>query len=149
MDTADAKVLRVLVIEDDADDQVLLMRQLRKADIVDQVKFIADGAEAVDFLRKKHTQIASSVMVIFLDLKLPGLDGLEVLRVIKRMPSLNRIPVILMTAPHNLADLETCQSLGVMNYVEKPVTFSAFSKAMADVFHLSMARPREVLAAVE
>jgi two-component system, response regulator len=148
MDTADAKVLRVLVIEDDADDQVLLMRQLHKADIADQVKFIADGSEAVAFFRKKHMQIASSVMVIFLDLKLPGVGGLEVLRTIKRISSLNRIPVILMTSPHNLADLETCQSLGVMNYVEKPVTYSAFSKAMADVFHLS-SRSHGTLAAVE
>ena len=149
MDTADTKVLRVLVIEDDADDQVLLMRQLKKADIADQVKFIADGSEAVTFLRRNHAQIASSIMVIFLDLKLPGLGGLQVLRAIKRNSALSHIPVVLMTSPHNLADLEACQSLGVMNYVEKPVTYSAFSKAMADVFHLASSRSFAALAAVE
>lgn len=127
--------MRVLVIEDNEDDRELLLRQLTKSKMAEQVKFIADGREALDFLLQDKGGLVESLMVIFLDLKLPGVGGLEVLRRIRQTSHLRSIPVVVMTSSQDPADLEQCTALRVDNYVEKPVTFSAFSKAMADVFH--------------
>ena len=130
-----ANPIRVLVIEDNLDDRELLLRQLRKAEIAEQVKFISDGSEALEFIQKHSAELAAHIMVIFLDLKLPGLGGLEVLKGIRTRSELAPIPVVVMTSSNNPEDMAACRALKVANYVEKPVTFSSFSKAMADVFH--------------
>jgi CheY-like chemotaxis protein len=127
--------VRVLVIEDNEDDRELLLRQLTKSKMAEQVKFIPDGREALDFLLHDSRTLAKQLMVIFLDLKLPGLGGIEVLRQIRGTSHICNIPVVVMTSSQDPADLEQCVALKVDNYVEKPVTFSAFAKAMADVFH--------------
>jgi two-component system response regulator len=131
--------IRVLVIEDNPDDRDLLLRQLQKAEIAEQVKFISDGIEALEFIQRHSTELAAHIMVIFLDLKLPGLGGLEVLKNIRTSPKLAAIPVIVMTSSTNPADMAACRALKVANYVEKPINFGSFSKAMADIFH----RPTE------
>lgn len=126
--------IRVLIIEDNEDDVTLLTRQLDKAGMIGQVKFLANGLDALDFLLKDEQ--ATKLMVIFLDLKLPGLGGLELLRRMKTMEAVSDIPVVIMTSSTDPSDVTTCKELGVAHYVEKPVTFSSFSKSMADVFHL-------------
>jgi two-component system response regulator len=131
------QAFRVLIIEDNVDDQALLTRQLRKSDIDHHVKFIADGKVAQDFLIHLPPQAPfHDLIAIFLDLKLPGLGGIELLRRIKKMPRVKAIPVIVMTSSLDPKDFEECQRLGVASYVSKPITFESFSRAVTGLVHL-------------
>ena len=138
--------VRVLVVEDNADDRELLLRQLRKSGMDSHVKFISNGREALDFLTAPpSTLLAEEQIAVFLDLKLPEVNGLELLRQVRSGGELKAIPVIVMTSSNDPKDLEECQKLKVTNYVSKPVTFTSFSKAVADVFHL----PKRVAASAD
>lgn len=127
--------VKVLVIEDNPDDRELLLRQLRKSGLGEHVKFISDGKEALDFLIGPDAPNADDLIVILLDLRLPSLSGLELLRRLRAHPRFQSLPVTVMTSSNNPSDLEECRRLNVVHYVNKPVTFSSFSKAVADVFH--------------
>lgn len=129
--------LRVIVIEDNEDDTVLLMRQLKKAGMASYVKLISDGQEAVKFFAENTAEMAAHTLIIFLDLKLPSISGLEVLRNLKQNGAIQHIPVIVLTSSNNPQDLEECQKLKVAHYVEKPITFPTFSKSMADLLFQS------------
>jgi two-component system response regulator len=129
--------VRVIVIEDNADDQELLLRQLRKSGMDNHVKFIANGQEALNFLVNPSTpSLAKELIAVFLDLKLPSLNGLELLRQIRATEHLKNLPVIVMTSSNDPKDMEECRRLKVTSYVSKPVCFTTFSKSVADVFHL-------------
>jgi CheY-like chemotaxis protein len=129
--------VRVVVIEDNADDRELLLRQLRKSGMDSHVKFIANGQEALDFLTNpKSPFIVEELIAIFLDLKLPSLNGLELLRRLRAHEKLKNLPVIVMTSSNDPKDVEECRRLKVTSYVAKPISFTTFSKAVADVFHL-------------
>jgi CheY-like chemotaxis protein len=130
-------LVRVLVVEDNADDRELLLRQMRKSGMDSHVKFISDGNEALEFLTvSRPVPLGEELIAIFLDLKLPSLSGLELLRRLRVRDDLQDIPVIVMTSSNDPRDLDECRRLKVTNYVSKPVTFTSFSKAVADVFHL-------------
>ncbi len=104
--------------------------------MADHVKFISDGREALDFLTgPSDSTLAGEIVAIFLDLKLPSLGGLDLLRSLRSTEAWQDIPVIVMTSSNDPRDIEECQRLKVTNYVSKPVTFTSFSKAVADVFH--------------
>jgi len=127
---------RILIIEDSSDDQELLMRQLRKAQLDRQVKVISNGKVALEFLMDKDAS-HEDLVAVFLDLKLPLVSGLELLDKIRQSDNkrIRNIPVIVMTSSNTPADLEKCQQLRVSSYVQKPITFSAFAKAVAKSFH--------------
>jgi two-component system, response regulator len=127
--------VRVLVIEDNLDDRDLLLRQLKKSGMESHVKFIANGKEALDFLIKPPA-IIEPLIAIFLDLKLPSMGGLELLRRLRASDRYENLPVIVMTSSNDPKDMEECRRLKVTSYVSKPVSFTTFSKAVADVFHL-------------
>jgi CheY-like chemotaxis protein len=130
-------LVRVVVIEDNADDRELLLRQLRKSGMDSHVKFIANGQEALDFLvNPTSPSLAKELIAVFLDLKLPSIDGLELLRRIRATDHLKNLPVIVMTSSNDPKDIEECRRLKVTSYVSKPVSFTTFSKSVADVFHL-------------
>ena len=131
---------RILIVEDNPDDGALLMRQLRKAQLGEQIKMIGDGRQALDFLMLAE---ADHLIAIFLDLKLPTLSGLSLLEKIRTDDRRRHLPVIVMTSSNSPKDLESCKALGVSSYVQKPVTFTAFSKAVADTFHRP--NPREAV----
>ncbi|MGH9592722.1 MAG: response regulator [Bryobacteraceae bacterium] len=134
--------VRVLVVEDNDDDRELLLRQLRKTGMDGHVKFIFNGQEALDFLtRPRAVSLTEDLIAIFLDLKLPSLGGLELLRRLRQREEFQTLPVIVMTSSNDPKDLEECHRLQVTNYVSKPVTFTSFSKAVADVFHLPRLQP--------
>ena len=127
--------VRVLVIEDNPDDRDLLLRQLRKSGMDAHVKFISDGKEALDFLMGPEAPLPANLIAILLDLRLPSLSGLEVLRQLRTREEFQSVPVTVMTSSNDPNDLAECRRLKVVNYVNKPVTFTSFSKAVADVFH--------------
>jgi CheY-like chemotaxis protein len=131
-------ITRVLVVEDDADDRDLLLRQLRKSGIDGHVKFIGDGKEALDFLLKLPPPTPfCDLIAIFLDLKLPSMNGVEMLRRIKKIPRVQNIPVIVMTSSLDPKDFEACQRLNVEAFIPKPITFEVFSKAITSLNKLS------------
>jgi CheY-like chemotaxis protein len=133
----ETRLVRVIVIEDDADDRELLLRQLKKSGIDSHVKFIANGQEALDFLIGPDASAQSEELIaIFLDLKLPSVGGVELLRRLRATEKLRKLPVIVMTSSNDPRDMEECRKLNVTSYVPKPVSFTSFSKAVADVFHL-------------
>jgi len=130
-------IVRVLVIEDSADDRELLMHQLRKHKIDAHVKFLEDGKEAFNFLSNLPPAAPfCDLIAIFLDLKLPSMSGLDLLRRIKKIPRVQNVPVIVMTASLDPKDFEECQCLKVAAFIPKPVTFVTFSKAITGLIHL-------------
>jgi two-component system response regulator len=120
----------ILLIEDDADDSFLLTRQLAQAQIDDHVTVIGNGLEAFDFLSNAH----QLPIIIFLDLKLPGLSGIEFLRKIRREERFRNIPVVVMTGSSNPKDVEECEKLGVNDYLAKPIGLRSFIKTVTHVF---------------
>jgi CheY-like chemotaxis protein len=138
--TSASSAVRVLVVEDNADDRELLLRQLRKAGMADHVKFISDGKEALAFLTSAEPEPqVTPLIALFLDLNLPSLSGLDLLRALRQESRYQATHVVVMTSSNNPKDLEECRRLNVTHYVSKPITFDAFSKAVADVFHLPRA----------
>lgn len=125
---------RILIIEDNPDDTFFLTRQLNRAKLDDHVTVISDGQEALDFLLKNSTEDGLHFVAIFLDLRLPSLDGLPLLRKLRENPRLHDIPVIVMTSSNEERDIEECQRLEVKAYVTKPVRLTEFIKAVAHVF---------------
>jgi two-component system response regulator len=124
---------RILIIEDNADDEVLLMRQLEKAGLDEHVRVIRDGKEALHYLTDPN-EASDQLAAVFLDLKLPRLSGLKLLEAIRENERTAALPVIVMTSSNSLEDLEVCRVLGVSCFVTKPLTISSFAKAFADTF---------------
>lgn len=123
-----------MIVEDNPDDEALLMRQLHKAGLDKHVKVIADGKLALAFLTEKSSP-GEELIALFLDLKLPGISGLQILEKIKSQDHTRNLPVIVMTSSNSQDDLEKCRQYGVSCYVQKPITFANFTKAVADSFH--------------
>jgi CheY-like chemotaxis protein len=95
------------------------------------VKFFADGEEALAFLTNlPPAQPFTELIAIFLDLNLPGMSGVALLREIRRQPRVSQVPVIIMTGSLDPRDFEACQALKVAAFVPKPITFESFSKAI-------------------
>jgi two-component system response regulator len=129
--------VRVVVVEDNEDDRDLLIRQLRKSEIDSHVKFFGDGREALTFLSNlPPPQPFTDLIAIFLDLKLPGISGVDLLREIRRLPRVSTVPVIIMTSSLDPRDFEACQELKVAAFVPKPITFESFSKAITGLRHM-------------
>ncbi len=121
------------MIEDNSDDEALLLRQLKKAKIERHIKVIHDGGKALEYLMDERFK-CEDLAAIFLDLKLPTIDGLRILEAIRAESRFHKVPVIVMTSSNGPEELEKCRELGVSAYVNKPVTFSSFAKAFADSF---------------
>jgi two-component system, response regulator len=119
----------ILLVEDNPNDAELTMRALRKTDIGARVAIMRDGAEALEYLSSNRPK----PKVIFLDLKLPKIDGIEVLRRVRGDERTRSIPVVVLTSSHEERDISECYKLGVNSYVVKPVEFDRFYKAVADL----------------
>ncbi|MGH9144916.1 MAG: response regulator [Vicinamibacterales bacterium] len=128
-----AELRRILLAEDNANDVELTMTALRENKVLNEVIIVRDGAEALDYLFKreghKHRPGANPALVL-LDLKMPKVDGLEVLRQIKSDPGLKSIPVVVLTSSREEQDLVSTYNLGVNAYVVKPVDFHEFVEAV-------------------
>lgn len=124
--------VEILMIEDSPTDTELAVRAFRRAKITNVLHIARDGAEALDFLFATGTHEGRKNQplpgVILLDLNLPKIDGLEVLRRVKADRRLRQIPVIVLTASQQDADIAACRELGVESYMMKPVDFRKFSE---------------------
>ena len=133
----DLNVVEILLVEDDPQDAELTLRGLRKNNLANKVVVVTDGAEALDFFfcRGKFSErnILCQPSVVLLDLKLPKVSGLEVLKAIKSDERTSRIPVVIVTSSRQEPDIQTAYSLGANSYVVKPVDFNQFVTAMSSI----------------
>ena len=124
----------ILLVEDNPDDEVLTLRALRKSNIRNPIVVVRDGAEAVEYLfaQGSHSGRDASIQpqVILLDMHLPKLDGLAVLRHIREDPRTRTLPVVMLTSSNEERDLVGSYRLGVNSYVRKPVDVAAFFEAI-------------------
>lgn len=124
----------ILLVEDNPDDEALTIRALKKNNIRNEVVVARDGSEALDYLfgLRAHEGRDTSVLpqIVLLDLKLPKVDGLEVLRGIRSDPRTKRLPVVILTSSKEERDLLDGYDLGANSYVRKPVDFMAFAEAV-------------------
>ena len=128
--------IEILLVEDNPHEAQLTIRSLTKHNLANNLFHIDDGAEALDFLftRGKFADYSlASLKVILLDLKLPKVDGLEILRQIKEVETTKAIPVVILTSSREEQDIITSYKLGVNSYIVKPVQFESFAKAVADL----------------
>jgi len=130
------KLKRILLVEDNANDAELTLEALSEHNLANEVDRVNDGAEALDYLYQRGAYAArenGNLAVILLDLKLPKVDGLEVLRTVKSDDKLKYIPVVVLTSSREESDLVESYRLGVNAYVVKPVNFSEFINAVKEV----------------
>jgi CheY-like chemotaxis protein len=127
---------RILLVDDNPRDRELAMGALEVYQLANQIVSLRDGAEALDYLFRRGEfaeRPPGQPAVILLDLKMPKVDGLEVLRAVKADPALRMIPVVMMTSSREEQDLVNSYSLGVNGYVVKPVRFQEFVEAVKQV----------------
>src|SRR2546428_10462899 len=124
--------VEILLVEDNPDDIELTLRALTRHNLANRVHVARDGAEALDFLLGDPSN-ATVPKVILLDLKLPKVDGLEVLRRIKESDRTKTIPVVVLTSSREEPDIVKSYRLGANSYIVKPVDFEAFVRAVADL----------------
>ena len=122
--------VEILLVEDDPTQAKLAVGALRKHNISNHIRVLEDGAAAVEFLFPEDTRHIGTPRMILLDLGLPKIDGLEVLRRIKGDPRTRNIPVIIMTASRKISDLQACLELGANSVIIKPVDFEKFADAV-------------------
>jgi len=128
-----AKIKRILLAEDNENDVELTLEALQECRLSNEVEVVHDGAEALDYIYKrgKYSERGDCLpCVIMLDLKMPRVDGLEVLRQIKSDPALKHIPVVMLTSSREEKDLVMSYDLGVNAFVVKPVDFNQFLEAI-------------------
>jgi two-component system response regulator len=128
------KLVEILLVEDNPNDVELTLYALRKYRVAERVDVVRDGAEALEYLSctgsYKHRQIEDMPQLILLDLKLPKVDGLDVLRQIKANIRTQSIPVIALTSSREDADVRESYRLGVNSYIVKPIDFDSFTEVI-------------------
>ena len=126
----------ILLVEDNPHDLELTLIALSKSQLANEVVVVRDGAEALDYLHRRGEfaeRQSGSPAVILLDLKLPKVDGLEVLREIRQTEGLKPVPVVMLTSSKEEQDVVRSYALGVNAYVVKPVDFNEFVRAIGDL----------------
>jgi two-component system response regulator len=131
---SEANEVEILLVEDNTDDLDMALRALNKMHLANRIQVARDGVEALDFIfcRGPHAsrKIENGPKVVLLDLKLPRVDGLEVLRAIKSDPRTKTIPVVVLTSSKEQNDVVESYKLGVNSYIVKPVNFEQFAEAV-------------------
>lgn len=129
--------VEILLVEDNPDDLDMTLRALRKAHMANRIQVARDGVEAVEYIfcEGPHAgrRMEDVPRVILLDLKLPRMDGFEVLRRLKSDARTRSIPVVVLTSSREQADVVASYDLGVNSYIVKPVNFDSFVKAVSEL----------------
>lgn len=127
----------ILLVEDNPSDLKMTLHALREGKVANRIQVVRDGAEALEFIFCEGAfaarKMSDGPKVIMLDLKLPKVDGLEVLARIKADPRTKKIPVVILTSSKEQSDLAQSYDLGVNSYIVKPVNFEAFAKAVQEL----------------
>ena len=128
----------ILLVEDNPRDEALTLRALKKSNVINDLVVARDGVEALDYLLGTGTHADDPPVLpqlVLLDLKLPKVDGLEVLRKIRSDLRTQLIPVVVLTSSRQESDIVKSYSLGVNSYIVKPVDFDNFAAAVAEIGH--------------
>jgi two-component system response regulator len=129
--------IEILLVEDNASDAEMTIRALKKNSLGNKVMHLKDGADALDFLfgEGQYTgrDLGNKPKVILLDLKMPKVNGIEVLSGIRTDERTKKIPVVILTSSSEDPDIQTCYALGANSYVVKPVEFEEFYKAISNL----------------
>jgi len=123
----------ILLVEDNPDDVELILRVFKKHTIMNPIVVARDGAEALEHLMGPKAYDPSEIGFVLLDLKLPKVDGLEVLRRLRANEKTKLLPVVILTSSREDKDLIECYRLGTNSYVQKPIDFNQFSEAVKQV----------------
>ena len=129
-------VVDILLVEDNPNDAELAIRALRKHNLANHLEWVRDGAAALDFLFQRGDYAGrSSVLpkVVLLDLRLPRVDGIEVLSQVRAHPETRDLPVVVLTSSKEERDLIATYELGVNSFVAKPIAFDEFARTVADL----------------
>ncbi|OGC28961.1 two-component system response regulator [candidate division WOR-1 bacterium RIFOXYB2_FULL_48_7] len=132
----DQNLMEVLLVEDNLSDVELTLRALKKNNLANNVFVVHDGAEALDYINqtgKYKDKPNKRPKVILLDLKLPKLSGVEVLRALKAGETTKTIPVVVLTSSKEEPDIKECYKLGVNSYIVKPLDFETFVRVVSDL----------------
>ena len=125
-----------MIVEDDPNDAELIMRVLKKHNLANKVVLLKDGAEALDFLLTKgkfSTPGELAPRVVFLDLKLPKVNGIELLRRLRMDERTRMIPAVILTSSTEARDLKNAYDLGASSFVTKPINFDDFARVVAQL----------------
>ena len=128
--------VEILLVEDSSADAEMTLRTLKKRGIANDIEWVRDGVEALEFLRCEGAwadRRNGQPRLVLLDLKMPRMDGLEVLRSLKHDARTRHIPVVMMTSSQEEGDLVASYALGVNSYIVKPVDFDSFAETVAQV----------------
>lgn len=131
-----AEPTEILLVEDNPDDVELTLRALREHNLANRVKVVSDGVEALEYLRPDeadHFPPDGYPRLVLLDLKLPRVGGLEVLKKLKESPQTRTIPVVVLTSSREESDLVQSYDLGANSYIVKPVDFEQFMHAVSEL----------------
>lgn len=122
----------ILVADDDAGHVRLIEKNLRRAALRNHIERFEDGQQVLDYLfcRSKHCRERDTPYLLLLDIRMPKIDGVEVLRQLKQDDELRKVPVIMLTTTDDPREVQRCHSLGCSNYIVKPVDYEQFSEAI-------------------
>jgi two-component system response regulator len=124
----------IILVEDNPSDAELTIRGLRKNKLINEIIHLKDGAEALEYLfsNEKFTSRSGTltIKVILLDIKMPKVDGKQLLKIIKADPILNKVPVVVLSSSQEERDILECYKLGVNSYIVKPVEFDKFMRVV-------------------
>jgi CheY-like chemotaxis protein len=126
----------ILLVDDNENDLELTQHALAQYKLANEIVTLRDGAEALDFLHRRgpfSSRTNGDPIVVLLDIKMPKVDGIEVLRIMKGDPALQPIPVVMLTSSRQGPDVDECYRLGANAYVVKPVDFQQFSDAIKTI----------------
>jgi two-component system response regulator len=127
--------VEILIVEDNPEDAELTIRALKKHNLANSIQVVEDGEEALEFIfggdAEEESQRIKSLKVIFLDLKLPKISGLEVLKALKSHEQTKTLPVVVITSSKEDPDIQSAYDLGTNSYIVKPVDFDSFIQAIS------------------
>ncbi|PLW97852.1 MAG: hypothetical protein C0593_07415 [Marinilabiliales bacterium] len=124
------KELTIILTEDDLGHATLIKRNLKRAGLLNDIIHFTDGQQVLDFLEAEKKKKTLLPALLLLDIKMPKVDGIEVLKTVKGDPSLKKMPVIMITTTDDPREIERCHELGCSNYIKKPIDYDKFVDAI-------------------
>jgi CheY-like chemotaxis protein len=124
------KELTIILTEDDLGHATLIKRNLKRAGLLNDIIHFTDGQQVLDFLETEKKKKTILPALLLLDIKMPKVDGIEVLKTVKADPSLKKMPVIMITTTDDPREIERCHELGCSNYIKKPIDYDKFVDAI-------------------